>query len=707
MKKKRGAARLALTALAAALCLVWSGLGWGAPRAAAAESAAGQPYNIALLIDKSGSMNATDPERLAVSAAGMFVNSLYTESLMDQAAGTGGARSRVGVISFSADTETETIPVELTSEAEVSFVAGKIDAVTYDKVNTGATDLGRAVLAGTEMLKDAQDGVRKNMIILFTDGYTDALSPEGMERSAAMMAEGLEAARQLGCEIYVVGLNYQGRINDQGRAEIWNIANSTQSGEGLLLPDSNDAGAASRVNYLITDSRQEVSDFYNAIFGMMMGSAGTDIPPTGTQGPGPEGWTYYNVDLTSPGIFCANIYIISDGGIGGLGLWDPSGSQVDLSSGSVRLVRGNGYALMTIMAPVQGVWTLGTEGQVVYDVTLVPVTGITLEIESDIHGDTAALSVAVRYMDQPQDEAFYTALSGASCTVTPEAGGEGQTVPLTYSQEEGALVGAFSAPAPGRYTAEASVTAAQMTRTTTQTLEFTMGGAPIQVAVGHGASVEVDLAARFLAGWDSVTLAVEDVSWTPEERLDITPGEAGVITIRGLSTGEASFTVHAVDSLGQVWDIPGTVEVTFSLLAWLPLILAVLAALIAAAVLLRQRMCRLPGDFTVTCACGDGYSVETIAPPRGSSFTLYTLVMNSLDPGSGSAGMRRIVQAVRSARAELSSPGCRIRIARRASGRNRYRTYRLGRDSRALGGEVFRDDESGLTIEVEWIPLED
>lgn len=702
MKKKRGAARLALTALAAALCLVWSGLGWGAPRAAAAESAAGQPYNIALLIDKSGSMNATDPERLAVSAAGMFVNSLYTESLMDQAAGTGGARSRVGVISFSADTETETIPVELTSEAEVSFVAGKIDAVTYDKVNTGATDLGRAVLAGTEMLKDAQDGVRKNMIILFTDGYTDALSPEGMERSAAMMAEGLEAARQLSCEIYVVGLNYQGRINDQGRAEIWNITNSTQSGEGLLLPDSNDAGAASRVNYLITDSRQEVSDFYNAIFGMMMGSGGTKLPPWHQ-----DGWTYYSADLTSPGIFCANICIISDGDIGGLGLWDPSGSQVDLSSGSVRLVRGNGYALMTITAPAQGIWTVGAEGEVSYDVTLVPVTGITLRMDSQIQGGAAAIRLEVLYMDQPQDEAFYTALSGASCTVTPEAGGEEQTVPLTYSQEEGVLTGAFTVPAPGRYMIQAAVTAAQMTRTTTQTLEFTMGGAPIQVAVGHGAAVEVDLAARFLAGWDSVTLTVEDVSWTPEERLDITPGEAGVITIRGLSTGEASFTVHAVDSLGQVWDIPGTVEVTFSLLAWLPLILAVLAALIAAAVLLRQRMCRLPGDFTVTCACGDGYSVETIAPPRGSSFTLYTLVMNSLDPGSGSAGMRRIVQAVRSARAELSSPGCRIRIARRASGRNRYRTYRLGRDGRALGGEVFRDDESGLTIEVEWLPPEE
>ena len=59
--KKRGMTRLGLTALAAALCLVWSGLGWGTASAEAAESSAVQPYNIVLLIDKSGSMNATDP----------------------------------------------------------------------------------------------------------------------------------------------------------------------------------------------------------------------------------------------------------------------------------------------------------------------------------------------------------------------------------------------------------------------------------------------------------------------------------------------------------------------------------------------------------------------------------------------------------------------------------------------------------------------
>ncbi|WP_294550539.1 vWA domain-containing protein [uncultured Pseudoflavonifractor sp.] len=685
-------------ALAVALCLLCSCFGLWAPAAGAAENSGSyQPYNIALLIDKSGSMNATDRERLAVSAAGMFVNSLYTESLMGQAGGAETGSSKVGVISFSADTETETIPVELASETEVGFITGKIDAIVYDTVNTGATDLGRAVLAGTEMIKNAQDGVRKNMIILFTDGYTDALSAEGMARSSAMMAEGLEAARQMNCEIYVVGLNYQGRINDQGRAEIWNIANSTQAGDGLMLPDSDDTGAASRVNYLITDSRQEVSTFYTAIFGMMMGSDSTTLPPWYQ-----DGWTYYDVDLTSPGIFCANIYIIGEGAIGGLSLWDPSGTAVDLGGDSVRFVRGNGYAMMTIMAPVQGVWTLGAEGEVSYNVSLVPVTGITLQMESSLYGGTAEIKVQAVYMDEMQGAEFYAGLSSAVCTVTPEAGGESQTVSLTYSEAENALVGQITVPAPGRYVAEAAVAAAQMARTTAQTLEFTMGGDPVLVTVPHKDSVDVDLHQQFMAGWDNVSLEVDSASWDPQDRLDIISGENGVITIKGLSLGQASFTVHAVDSLGQTWDIPGTVEVTFSLAACLPLILAVLVLLIAAALVLRRRTRYLRGDFTVICACGEGYSVETIPAPRGASFTLYTLVMSSLDPGSSSAGMQRIVKAVQAAKTELTSDRYRIRITTRTSGRTKYETYRYGRDSRALSGEIYRNDESGLTIEVEF-----
>lgn len=229
-----------------------------------------------------------------------------------------------------------------------------------------------------------------------------------------------------------------------------------------------------------------------------------------------------------------------------------------------------------------------------------------------------------------------------------------------------------------------------------------MGGDPVQVTVPHKGTVDVDLHQQFMAGWDNVTLEVDSVTWNPQDRLDIISGENGVITVRGLSRGEASFTVHAVDSLGQTWDMPGTVEITFSLMAYLPLILVVLVLLIAAAVVLRRRTRYLRGDFTVTCACGEGYSVETISAPRGSSFTLYSLVMSSLDPGSSSAGMQRIVKAVQAAKSDLTSDRYRIRITTRTSGRTKYETYRYGKDSRALSGEIYRNDESGLTIEVEF-----
>lgn len=657
-----------------------------------------QPYNIVLLIDKSGSMNTTDEGHLAVSAAGMFVNSLYTESLMNQVSGTQGEYSKVGVISFSADAQTEAEPMELSSETEVDYITDRIDSIEYDAINTGATDLGRAVLAGTDMLKETQDDTRQNMIILFTDGYTDALSDEGMVRSSAMMTEGLEAAKQMNCEIYVVGLNYQGRISAEGRAEIWNIANSTQSSEGLLLPDSEDTTAASRVNYLITDSRQEVNAFYADIFSKMMGSTGITLPPEVK-----DGWTYYNIDLSNPGIFCANIFIVSEGGIGDLTLTDPNGNPVDLqNTEGIRYVRDNGYAMITLMAPESGVWVMATQGEVSYDVTLVPITGLVLQMDANVIGDSADLTVTAVYNDEPQTGAFYTGLTNAVCTVTPEGGGESQTYSLSYSESRGALWGSITVPSPGRYVVEASVSASQMVRSAVQTLEFSMEGSPIYLTVGQNKSISVNFQQMFLTGWDSVELKADSVVCDPEDAIEVTTDGSNMITVRGLSVGEATFTIHATDNFGQEWDIPGNVEVTVNMMLYLPFILLALVVLVVLLVLLYKRTRRLPGEFSVVCSCGAGYSVESVRPPRGSSFTLYELVFSSLDPETSNPDLRSLVSAVESARKELSSNRYRIYITVRTSGRKKYTTYRYGNDHRALGGEIYRNDDTGLRIEVDF-----
>lgn len=138
---------------------------------------------------------------------------------------------------------------------------------------------------------------------------------------------------------------------------------------------------------------------------------------------------------------------------------------------------------------------------------------------------------------------------------------------LTYSEAENALVGQITVPAPGRYVAEAAVAAAQMARTTAQTLEFTMGGDPVLVTVPHKDSVDVDLHQQFMAGWDNVSLEVDSASWDPQDRLDIISGENGVITIKGLSLGQASLP----STRWTAWARPGTsLEQWRSPSAWRP-----------------------------------------------------------------------------------------------------------------------------------------
>lgn len=61
------------------------------------------PYNIALLIDKSGSMNTTDRDRLALEGAKMFVDSLFDET--EDGRKDAASCPKVGVIAFGDDTE--------------------------------------------------------------------------------------------------------------------------------------------------------------------------------------------------------------------------------------------------------------------------------------------------------------------------------------------------------------------------------------------------------------------------------------------------------------------------------------------------------------------------------------------------------------------------------------------------------------------------
>ncbi|HSJ48297.1 MAG TPA: vWA domain-containing protein, partial [Gammaproteobacteria bacterium] len=109
-----------------------------------------------LLMDSSGSMRWTDPKKLRVPAARLFMSLL-------------GPEDRVGLVSFS----DAGYPVQFLTPLE-GETKDKALAST-DRISSRGvfTNLHAALLKGQEMLQRREDSQREQILILMTDGLMD------------------------------------------------------------------------------------------------------------------------------------------------------------------------------------------------------------------------------------------------------------------------------------------------------------------------------------------------------------------------------------------------------------------------------------------------------------------------------------------------------------------------------------------------------
>lgn len=159
-----------------------------AQTATAAVPERAQGVDAVLVIDSSGSMKETDPRRLRVPAAKMFV------SLLD-------AQDRVGLISFSDDAYpvTHLTPAEKGNQAKLFAGIDKVSA-------KGAyTNLHAALAKGMDMLEREGDKQRRRMLVLMSDGKMDT---GDFDKDKALIGkirgETLEALAQDGIEVYTI-----------------------------------------------------------------------------------------------------------------------------------------------------------------------------------------------------------------------------------------------------------------------------------------------------------------------------------------------------------------------------------------------------------------------------------------------------------------------------------------------------------------------
>lgn len=154
----------------------------------AAATARSQTVDAVLVIDSSGSMKETDPKRLRVPAAKMFI------SLLD-------ADDHAGLISFS-DNGYPIFPLTPATQANQAKLFAGVDQVSQK----GAyTNLYAALEKGADMLRRDSSGERRRMLVLMSDGKMDT---GDFEQDKALIAkirgETIQALAKDGIEVYTI-----------------------------------------------------------------------------------------------------------------------------------------------------------------------------------------------------------------------------------------------------------------------------------------------------------------------------------------------------------------------------------------------------------------------------------------------------------------------------------------------------------------------
>ncbi len=197
---------------------------------------AGEPADIVLVLDRSGSMLGAPLTNLKAGAS-QFVDIIDegTDGTLDDVIANG---SRVGVVSFA---DTATVNQALTTAANAVKAAVNSLAATGGTNHEAAIQLGQAQLVG---------GSSNDIMIIFTDGQTTVGGDPDNDAAAA---------RAAGTEIFTIGL---GDV-DQGQLQDW--ATDPDSSHVFIAPNAGDLTAV-----------------FEAIGAAVVTPAATDITVTAT-----------------------------------------------------------------------------------------------------------------------------------------------------------------------------------------------------------------------------------------------------------------------------------------------------------------------------------------------------------------------------------------------------------------------------------------
>jgi Mg-chelatase subunit ChlD len=351
------------------------------PRTAQASEFGDAGLDVVVVIDTSGSMKQTDPDRIAVEAAKLFID-------MTEMSG-----SKLSVVSFSDELGTVTELLDISSVTDKENLKSRINKLPYK----GDTDMGLALQKGYEILQSQADDGNKKAILFLTDGKIDLGKSKTRtdEDSYNDTQEIVKKAAADGVPIYTIGLNSDGNVDQNLLSD---IAENT-SGRSYLV-----------------DSSDNLPRIFDEIFADFINS---NIIPLGDFVTNGSDFTEIPFNISNNSVLEANIILLSQNKLKEIELINPNGETVVLNTDDVIVSESSQYTLLKLITPVMGDWMLrirGSEGCKVH-VNLIFNYKVNLACEVKLVSDASGTYIqATSWLEKEDekltDEALYAAFTG-------------------------------------------------------------------------------------------------------------------------------------------------------------------------------------------------------------------------------------------------------------------------------------------------------
>ena len=268
-----------------------------------------------LVIDVSGSMLSSDPEKLSFEAMKMFIDMTTFNG------------DKIGIVAYSDKIEREKALLTINTSEDKKTLHDFITQLEFFGLNT---DIPLGLKEAAIVLDNGRDKSHKPLIILLTDGRND------LTRSEEQAETDLQEAISAGFPIYTIGLNVNGKVDKAYLERISEKSNArafiTDKAEDLPQILTEIFANHLKLKPLVIDSFEASGDFQTV-----------DIP------------------ILNENVLEANICILSSKPVE-TKLYDPMKVEVTIPSEDIYFSKSSKYSLIKIISPEKGTWSLDVKG---------------------------------------------------------------------------------------------------------------------------------------------------------------------------------------------------------------------------------------------------------------------------------------------------------------------------------------------------------